>query len=165
MRTSPPLVADERAMLASWLDFHRATLARKTDGVAPQRLAERTVVPSALSLLGLVRHLAEVERYWFRIVFRGEQLATLYCPPGNRNGDFDDVDSADPIANLARWQEEVAEARRAVATASLDELRAGLRHGEPVSLRWIMVHMIEEYARHNGHADLLRERLDGATGA
>ena len=119
-----------------------------------------------MSLLGLVRHMTEVERHWFQRSLRGEAAPPYYWSDESPDGDFDDVDQADVAADLATWRAECDAARAIVeATPSLDELeRQEGRPGGPVSLRWILVHMIEEYARHNGHADLLRERLDGAVG-
>ena len=162
-RVEPPLAADERVMLDSWLDYHRDTLALKCDGLGGDQLRERAVPPSNLSLLGLVRHMAEVERQWFTMVLGGEQVAFHYCTDDNPNAEFDDVDGADVAEAFETWRSECADARRRVAAApSLDVTATG--RGEEFSLRWIMVHMIEEYARHNGHADLLRERIDGTVG-
>jgi len=164
-RTDPPLEADERAMLDGWLDYHRATLAWKCDGLTDEQLRQRSVPPSSLSLLGLVRHMADVERSWFRRTLLGEDLANLFSSKDDRDGDFDNVGTADVAEAFARWREECDHARRAAAAAaSLDVVGARPDWGRHVSLRWIMLHMIEEYARHNGHADLLRERIDGAVG-
>ncbi|HZC39488.1 MAG TPA: DinB family protein [Streptosporangiaceae bacterium] len=162
-RADPPLAAGEREMLAAWLDYHRATLARKCDGLDAAQLRERSVPPSSLSLLGLVRHMAETERGWFRRGVLGEDAPPRYYHDDNPDGDFDDAGTADPAEAFAAWREECEQARRAEAAApSLD---AGFeRRDRRYTLRWVMVHMIEEYARHNGHADLLRERIDGATG-
>ena len=134
----------------------------KCAGLDDAQLKQRSVEPSTLSLLGLVRHMAEVERNWFRRVLNGEDAPGIFYDDANPDGDFDDVDSADVAADMATWQTEVEHAREVSKDRSLDD--TGIRHGKPVSLRWILVHMIEEYARHNGHADLLRERIDGATG-
>jgi uncharacterized damage-inducible protein DinB len=150
-------------MLESWLEYHRATLALKCEGLSLEQLRERAVPPSSLSLLGLVRHMADVEQNWFRRVLSGETVAGIYWTEDNEDGDFDDVDTADADEAFATWRAECDNARKVAAAApSLDI--TGKRHGMEVSLRWIYVHMIEEYARHNGHADLLRERIDGATG-
>jgi uncharacterized damage-inducible protein DinB len=165
LRTDPPLVADERTMLEAWLDYHRATLERKCAGLTAQQLRERSVPPSSMSLLGLVRHMADVERGWFsRTLLRKDltEVPPLFYSEADPDGDFDNVDAAEPEEAFAAWRGEVAAARKAVAGLSLDHL--GRRRDGEYSLRWIMVHMIEEYARHNGHADLLRERIDGATG-
>jgi uncharacterized damage-inducible protein DinB len=163
-RIDPPLVAQEREMLDAWLDFHRATLAVKCEGLTDDQLRARAVPPSSLSLLGLVRHMGEVERSWFRRVLGGEQAPPRYYSDENPDGDFDDVAGAGVAEAFGYWRDECAHARERVAAApSLDVTGTG-RSGDRYSLRWIMVHMIEEYARHNGHADLLRERIDGAVG-
>jgi uncharacterized damage-inducible protein DinB len=164
-RADPPFVADERTMLDAWLDFHRATLLSKCEGLDDDQLRERSVPPSSLSLLGLVRHMTQVERGWFRRCLSGEDAAPLYSSVSNEDGDFDDVDSADPRADTAAFKAEVDRCRRICADhRDLEAVGANQRHGQDVSLRWIYVHMIEEYARHNGHADFLRERIDGRTG-
>jgi uncharacterized damage-inducible protein DinB len=152
-------------MLDSWLDFHRETLLWKCSGLSPDHLRRRAVEPSRLSLLGLVRHMAEVERSWFRRRLAGEQLDFLYCSEDNPDGDFDDVDDADPDRDFATFSREVELAREVTQGRSLDDTFVHPRHQRVMSLRWVYVHMIEEYARHNGHADLLRERIDGSTGA
>ena len=163
-RIDPPLVAQEREMLDAWLDYHRATLAVKCEGLTDDQLRARAVPPSSLSLLGLVRHMGEVERSWFRRVLSGEQAPPRYYSDENPDGDFDDVADAGVAEAFGYWRDECAHARERVAAApSLDVTGTG-RQGERYSLRWIMVHMIEEYARHNGHADLLRERIDGTVG-
>jgi len=162
-RVVPAPVAAEREMLDAWLDFQRDTLALKCDGLTGEQLRERTVPPSGLSLLGLVRHMAEGERQWFAMVLGGEQVPYHYYTDDNPEAEFD-VDDADVAEAFATWRAECAEARaRAAAAPSLDT--TGTQDGKDFPLRWIMVHMIEEYARHNGHADLLRERIDGAVGA
>jgi uncharacterized damage-inducible protein DinB len=161
-RVSPPNIADERRMLESWLDFHRETLEWKCEGLGADDLRRRSVPPSTLSLLGLVRHMAEVERNWFRRCIGGEEAAPLYYSESNRDGDFDDVDGADAAEAFATWRAECDHAREVTAARSLDD--TGRRRGEDVSLRWVLVHMIEEYSRHNGHADLLRQSIDGAVG-
>jgi hypothetical protein len=163
-RSDPPLAAQEREMLDAWLDYHRATLAVKCEGLTDDQLRARAVPPSSLSLLGLVRHMGEVERSWFRRVLSGEQAPPRYYSDENQDGDFDDVADAGVAEAFGYWRDECAHARERVAAApSLDVTGTG-RRGERYSLRWIMVHMIEEYARHNGHADLLRERIDGTVG-
>jgi uncharacterized damage-inducible protein DinB len=162
-RIDPPYVAGERAMLESWLEYHRATLAWKCEGLDDAQLRERAVPPSSLSLLGLVRHMADVERNWFRRVLGGEDVPGIYWTDDDLDADFNDVDTADVQEAFATWRSECEHARRnAAAAVSLDV--TGRRRGEAVTLRWILVHLIEEYARHNGHADFLRERIDGAVG-
>ncbi|MFC7534262.1 DinB family protein [Actinoplanes sp. GCM10030250] len=162
-RTSEPRTGDERAMLQGWLDWHRQTLLRKCAGLTAEQLRTASVEPSNLTLLGLVRHMTEVERGWFRRRAGGQsELRDVYCTPDNLDGDFDDVATADAEANLVTFNEELKLADAAVAHLPLESEHEG-RDG-PNSLRWVYHHMIEEYARHNGHADLLRERLDGTTG-
>lgn len=151
-------------MLDGWLDYHRDTLLMKCAGLDADQLRRRSVDPSSLSLLGLVRHMAEVERWWFRRQFDGQLLENQFCSEASPDGDFDDVDTADPEGDFAAFADEVAAARSAAVGRDLDESFTHLRSGEQLNLRWVYVHMIEEYARHNGHADLLRERVDGVTG-
>lgn len=162
-RVEAPYVADERQMLDGWLDYHRQTLLSKCAGLTADQLKLRTVEPSSLSLLGLVRHMAEVERSWFRRRFAGEQVDFLYFSETNPDADFDDLDTANAEADLATFGTEVELARTAATGHSLDEIFLSRRQVE-MSLRWAYIHMIEEYARHNGHADLIRERIDGTIG-
>ena len=164
-RIDPPFVAGEREMLDAWLDFHRATLLAKCEGLDDDQLRMNSVPPSSLSLLGLVRHMTEVERGWFRRVLRDEDAPALYYSEDNGDGDFDDVGGADVAADLAAYRAEVETCWAVAAThRDLDVVGKGASHGRVISLRWIYVHMIEEYARHNGHADFLGECIDGATG-
>jgi uncharacterized damage-inducible protein DinB len=165
-RPIPPLNSGERTTLESWLDFHRVTLARKCEGLDDEQAAQASVPPSGFTLTGLVQHLAEVERNWFRRVLAGEQAPPIYDPradPDGPDGGFDLAQDATLAGALKTWQEEIDRAREQCAARTLAD--TGRFMGQDVSLRWIYVHMIEEYARHNGHADLLRERIDGATGA
>ena len=159
-----PLVADERETLTAYLDWHRQTLELKCSGVPPERLSERTVPPSGLSLHGIIRHLAGAERWWFQVQFAGEDVPLIYYSDDDPSQDFEGLDG-DAAEDLAVWRAECERSRQIVARArSLDETGTQRSSGKPVSLRRILVHMIAEYARHDGHADLLRERLDGATG-
>ncbi|GAA1014595.1 hypothetical protein Aple_047380 [Acrocarpospora pleiomorpha] len=163
-RDDPPAVGGEREILGAVLDWQRATFERKCAGLPPERLSERAVPPSGLSLHGMARHLAGVERWWFRIQFAGEDVPMLYYSDDDPNQDFDRLDG-DVSEAFAVWRGECEHSRQIVAAAaSLDETGIRKKTGEPISLRRIMVDMIAEYARHNGHADLLRERIDGATG-
>ncbi len=162
-RVSPPAEADERATLTAFLDFQRATLALKCEGLTDDQLRDRAVPPSSLSLLGIVRHMAEVERNWFRPVLSGEEMRLIFSPDMDWEAAFRDVDTADVAEAFAAWNSECHHARALVAAASSLDV-AGNRRGERVSLRWVIAYMAAEYARHNGHADLLRERLDGSTG-
>jgi hypothetical protein len=165
-RADPGFVSGERQSLEEWLEFHRQTLFSKCAGLNAEQLKTRAVPPSNLSLLGLVRHMTEVERWWFRMHADAQDVTFLYCPDDSPNGDFDDIEEADAEADLAAFLAEIEAARAAVAGHSLEEVVPSRGdHPERVrNIRWIYVHMIEEYARHNGHADLLRELTDGATG-
>ena len=163
-RTDAPHVSGERAALEGWLDYHRATLLIKCTGLTVDQLRSRSVPPSNLSLLGLVRHMAEVERWWFRINVGGEEPGpTSTAPTDSPDADFDDVDTADAEADLATFQAEVELAREPRPATATSTTRSSGRTAA-LDVRWIYLHMIEEYARHNGHADLLRERIDGVTG-
>ena len=162
-RSEPTHLLDERAMLDGWLEFHRTTLVLKCEGLSDAQRRARPVPTSLLSLHGLVRHMAEVERGWFRRVLLDEPDAPyLWADPDVEDSELVPLDGADWEADLAAWHDECEASRRAAAGRGLDD--TGSRQGEPCSLRWIYVHMIEEYARHNGHADLLRELVDGAVG-
>jgi hypothetical protein len=163
-RTPLPRVGDEREILTAFLDWHRTTFELKCSGVPAARLSEMSISPSGLSLHGLLRHLAAVERGWFRQQFAGEDLPNLYYSDDEPNQDFATLDG-DPAEAFEVWRAECDRARKIVDnTPSLDQSGIERSSGEPVSLRRILVAMIAEYARHNGHADLLRERFDGATG-
>ncbi len=164
-RTDPPYVADERTSLDAWLDYHRATLLWKCAGLSPEQLAQRSAEPSTMSLLGLVRHMAEVERGWFRQFVAGEDVPDIYFTDESPDADFDGVDPARADEDFDIFRAEV-EAARAVAAryADLDHRTRRGRRDFDIDLRWVYVHMIEEYARHNGHADLIRERIDGVIG-
>jgi hypothetical protein len=164
-RAIPPLNTDERTTLESWLDFHRTTLAMKCEGLDDEQASVASVPPSGVTMTGLVQHLAEVERNWFRRVLAGEQAPPIYDPqadPGGPDGGFDLAPGATLRDALATWRAEIARAREHCAARALAD--TGRFMDQDVSLRWIYVHMIEEYARHNGHADMIRERIDGATG-
>lgn len=156
--------ADERATLDGWLDFYRATLESKCAGLTASQLREAACPPSTLTLLGLVQHLSEVERNWFRRVLAGERVDAIY--PTATDGGHDDGFTVDADATLAEalelWRAEIAAGR--ANSAARDLGHTSPFRGREVSLRWIYGHMIAEYARHCGHADLLRERIDGATG-
>jgi uncharacterized damage-inducible protein DinB len=164
-RPAAVYVAGERTMLEVWLRWHRATLLGKCAGLTGDQLRLRPVEPSSLSLLGLVRHMAEVERWWFRTNLAGmTDLGNLYATDEHPDGEFDLVDDADAEADFATYASECAAADEVAARHDLDHTFVRPGHDLTNSLRWVYVHMIEEYARHNGHADLLRERIDGTTG-
>ncbi|MFF3545624.1 DinB family protein [Streptomyces platensis] len=159
-----PAVAGEREMLQGWLDFHRDTLLAKCTGLTADQLTQASSTPSTLTLLGLVRHMTDVERSWFRKRFIGERIDNHYFTEDQPDADFDVLDPAAAEAHFAAFRTEIEACDKAVADRGLDETFSP-RPGRTLNLRWIYVHMIEEYARHNGHADLLRERIDGATGS
>ena len=163
-RISPPLTAGERETLRAFLDFHRATLAGKCDDLSDEDLRRRSMPPSNLSLLGLVRHMCEVERTWFRIVLNGEDLPLVWSDEFDYQAAYD-PGGATRAEAFAAWEAEVEHARRIERAAeSLDVTAYNPRWDKDVSLRLVMQHMIHEYARHSGHADLLREGIDGVTG-
>jgi hypothetical protein len=164
-RPMPPLNADERTTLEVWLDFYRKTLALKCDGLDDPQLRTTASPPSRLTLLGLVQHMAEVERNWFRRVLVGEPAPPIHDPtadPSGPDGGFEVSEQASYRAAVAVWQEEITHARENCASRGLDDTSPF--RGAQVSLRWIYIHMIGEYARHCGHADLIREGIDGVTG-
>ncbi|MFQ6856072.1 DinB family protein [Streptomyces sp. 35M1] len=173
-RPEPAIDAAERPMLEGWLEYHRETLVAKCAGLTDAQLREASVPPSALTLLGLVRHLAEVERFWFREILAGEALPDLYSTEEDPDAysteedpdaDFKVSETTTWAETEAVWRAETAAARESAAAFGLDDFSKGHgSSGKPFNLRWIYTHMIEEYARHNGHADLVRERVDGATG-
>jgi uncharacterized damage-inducible protein DinB len=156
-RPAPPSTGDERATLVGFLDFQRATLEWKCDGLSDEQLRQRVLPTSAMSLLGLVRHLAQVEQHWFRISLAGLTPSLHYWLRGPDGSDTDwEVENADVAESFRVWREEIDHARRIVAESeSLDRSFDQPRDG-PVTLRWILAHMIEEYARHNGHAASVR---------
>ncbi|MFF2411592.1 DinB family protein [Streptomyces sp. NPDC058092] len=162
-RTPGSLVAGEREMLTGYLAWFRSTLLHKCAGLTGKQLAEQTVSPSNLTLLGLIRHMAKVERVWFRQRFAGRKLDPMYDPERGKDADFEDVDPSRAAEDYARLVEECRLADEIVADASMDDTFT--HAGEVYSLRMVHVHMIAEYARHSGHADLLRERTDGVTGS
>ncbi|MDQ6848091.1 MAG: DinB family protein [Candidatus Dormibacteraeota bacterium] len=157
----PPTAADEKDTLVAFLDWYRDNLLRKVEGLDREALTRR-LVPSATTLLGIVKHLAYVERGWFQNTFLGQ---TLYRPPRTAADDaefrIEDDETVDSIIGF--YQEEVARSREIVAGAALDD-HARRQDRRDYTLRWIMVHMIEETARHVGHADILREQTDGGAG-
>ena len=160
-RPMPALTADDRTNLESWLDFYRATLIGKCDGVGEEQIRAASVPPSPLTLQGLVQHMADVERNWFRRILAAEDLPPIFPSEGPHTGGF--TASGTFAEARAAWESEVAAARDRAAARALDDT-APFPPGGDVALRWIYTHMISEYARHCGHADLIRERIDGTTG-
>ena len=164
-RVAPPVLGDERETLRGFLDYQRATLAMKCDGLGDAELRRRSMPPSTLSLLGLVRHMAEVERAWFRRVFEDDDAPMVWSDEIDFQAAYDASASTRAEA-FSAWEAEVEDSRRIErAAASLDLVGHQPRWGEDVSLRMVMVHVLLEYARHNGHADFLREGVDGTVGA
>lgn len=161
-RPDGPLTGAERPMLEAFLAWQRSTLLSKCAGLSGEQLAQRANPPSGLSLLGLVRHMAKVERTWFRERVAGETVEPMYDPATGKGADFSDLAADRAEHDFDRFAEECRLVDAAVAGIDLDS--TFVLHGEEHSLRLVYLHMIEEYARHNGHADLLRERIDGATG-
>ena len=164
-RIGPPLIAGEREMLRAFLDYHRATLAMKCDGLSDEDLRRQSMPPSTLSLLGLVRHMAELERAWFRRVFEDNEAPMVWSKEIDFQAAYDASTSTRAEA-FAAWEAEAENSRRIEREAeSLDLAGHQPRSGEDVSLRMVMVHVLLEYGRHNGHADFLREGVDGTVGA
>ncbi len=161
-RPEPPSTAGERETLLGYLDYQRATLLWKCAGIGPEDLVRRTVPTSNLSLLGIVRHMTLVEWSWFEERFSGLAVPPPISMDVDRDADFNELDPAHSDEDLARFDAQCNISRGIIEGGELDQLAVSSR--SPLSLRWILVHMIEEYARHNGHADLLREAIDGAVG-
>jgi uncharacterized damage-inducible protein DinB len=161
-RTQPDTTGAERTLLEGFLEFHRQTLLWKCAGLTDEQLVARPLPTTTLSLLGILRHMVEVERGWF-LDYLGEKAEPVYFSKERPDDDFDATDSVPPAEVFARFHSEVDRIRRDIAAVPLDTDFTDKR-GKTFSLRWVYIHMIEEYARHNGHADLLREAIDGATG-
>lgn len=170
-RGEPPHRTDEAGTLLGFLDFHRRTLLVKLDGLDADALRRR-LPPSTMTLGGLMKHLAMVEDNWFSVVWLDRPVEPWASADWDADRDWEWTSAADDTPGQLRelWDAAVARSQRtvevALAAGGLDQESRRRHHltGEPVSLRWVLVHLIEEYARHNGHADLLRESVDGATG-
>ncbi|MDQ4039850.1 MAG: DinB family protein [Actinomycetota bacterium] len=159
-----PRAADELTMLTAYLEHYRETFELKCAGVPADRMAERSSPPSTMSLQGLTQHLAGGERWWFAINFAGLELPMLFYSDDDPDQDFESLDG-DALEALNLWRAECERSRRIVEQASsLDAVGIRERNGS-YTLRWLMLRMIAEYAQHAGHADLLREGIDGAVGA
>jgi hypothetical protein len=159
-RSVPDGLSDERSLLEGWLDYYRATLLAKCEGLTGEQLIVRSCEPSAMSLIGLVRHMTEMERVY------GHRLADfdtgfLYCTDENEEGDFEAVTAAGAAADLETFRAHCARTREIMAAHQLDDT---FGPNQSHTLRWFCLYLIKEYARHLGHADLLRERVDGQTG-
>jgi uncharacterized damage-inducible protein DinB len=157
---------DERSVLVEYVRLYRLTLEMKCAGLDAEQLARRSVPPSTMSLLGLIRHMTDVERHWFRRVMAGEDAPPLYWTEGEADVDWTGAIADPEVIDRAweDWRSEVGYAERYVNGAGDLGIRGTMRDGKKISLREVLVHMIEEYARHCGHADLLRERIDGRIG-
>jgi Protein of unknown function (DUF664) len=162
-RPEPPITGDEYSMLTIWLDYQRSTLLWKCDSLDGAELARAAIPPSPLTLLGLVRHMTYVEWYWFAHVFAGSPTPSPISLEGDPDADFNDLRPSTAPADLDQFLQQCDVSRSIVRNAE-DLEGVAASPPRPVSLRWIMIHMIEEYARHNGHADLLRELVDGSVG-
>jgi uncharacterized damage-inducible protein DinB len=163
-RDEPSFVADEGPMLDEWLDFHRATLLQKCEGVSDADMVRASIPPSTLTLLGLLRHMTLVEWWWFEYVFAGGDSPEPFSTVDDPDADFNELVPASAEETRALFQRQCAHSRALVAQAAdLNALSVSTER-QTRNLRWVMVHMIEEYARHNGHADLLREQIDGVVG-
>lgn len=159
-RVMPGGLLDERGLLDGWLDYYRATLLAKCDGLSGEQLVARSCAPSPMSLLGLVRHMTEMERAY------GHRLADWstgfrYCTEENEDADFGAVAAADAAADLEIFRDHCARTRQIMASHQLDDT---FGKTNSYTLRWFCLYLIKEYARHLGHADLLREQIDGTTG-
>jgi uncharacterized damage-inducible protein DinB len=169
VRRDPDAAGDERTQLTQFLDYHRETLLMKVDGLDREQM-NTTTAASSLTLAALLKHLAVVEDGWFRVALLGEARAPWWRhvdEDADPDWDFRTAADDDPSDLIALYEQACARSREAVASvASLDDLavETSRRTGERFNLRWILLHMIEETARHNGHADLLREAIDGVTG-
>ena len=159
--------ADEKTSLAQFLDYLRATILWKIEGLETEQTADRAISTTTLTLVGIVKHLAWVEDYWFQNVFLGAGLPEPWASApfdDDHDWEFHSAFDDDPADIWALYEAACERSRAVLAQTTLAEPSVGLRDGEPFSMRWIMLHMIEETARHAGHADLLREAIDGETG-
>lgn len=165
-RNDGPMTGTPRAVLDHYLELYRETVLLKVAGLDGVQLCQRSVSPSSMSLIGVVRHLTEVEAYWLREVLGGDpNVPDYYCTPESQDGDFDDVSPETALAEVAAYERELDDTRAILASwPDPEALARGQRRGQDVNLGWILAHLVEEYARHLGHMDLLRERVDGRTG-
>lgn len=163
---STKMKGDIHEILTSWIEMYRETVLLKVAGLTPAQLCERPAPPSTLTLAGVVRHLTEVEAYWVREVLEGnDELPDYYSSRSDPDGDFNRANPATALSDIATYEREVAETRQILGRwTDLNALAQGQRKGQSVSLGWILTHLIEEYARHLGHMDILRELVDGRTG-
>lgn len=162
-RIHPDFTGDERTLLGQFLDYHRATLLMKADGLDEGQVRQ-TVAGSEMSLLGLVRHMAEVERFWFRSCFVGEDIGLRWVNEAGQATAFHPTATDTLSEAAAAYLEEIGRANEIVSTATLEGRVVHHPRGHQIDMRWILIHMVTETARHNGHADLIRESIDGVTG-
>jgi uncharacterized damage-inducible protein DinB len=161
-RQDVPHQGDELSLVTAFLEFHRETFLWKCAGLTGDQLAVRPVASSGMSLLGLIRHLTDVERHWLRIVTVGEEVPFCYWGQPDTDSDFDDASAATAEGDYAAFLAELDVCRE---NQNIDLDSTIVRPEYPAyTYRWILIHLIEEYARHNGHADLFREAIDGAAG-
>lgn len=164
-RCGGPFLGSEREVLDAWLEEYRLSALLKIQDLDAEQLALCSVPPSSLSLLGVIRHLTEVEAYWLREVLHGEDVPDIHSSREHPDADLEGGSAATAAADVAAYREQIARCAAAAATwEDLDGPVVGTRHGAPLNLRWILTHLVEEYARHLGHMDLLREAIDGRTG-
>jgi len=164
-RIDPDFAVDERTTLVQFLDWYRAATELKSVGLSDGQAATPACEPSMLTVTGIIRHMAEVERHWFRRCYRGEDAPPIFYTEERPDGDLEVLPTTSLADSITIWRGEIAIADEVLAgVTDLASLAATPRHGNLPSMRWILVHMIEEYARHCGHLDLIRERLDGQVG-
>jgi len=163
-RREPPNSGTERELLETFLDYYRGTLLVKCAGLTDEQLRRRAAEPSTLSLMGLVRHMTNVEQNWFQRIFLNRDVDFVYHGVRDRDAEFNDVTSASGDEVEAAYLRVCEESRSIGRSHDLETFAATADEEDHVTLRWIYLHLIEEYARHCGHADLLRERIDGVTG-
>ncbi|GAA1032981.1 DinB family protein [Virgisporangium ochraceum] len=159
-RIDPPRVADERASLDAWLEYYRASILHKCAGLDGAQLAEKSCPPSPMSMIGLVRHLVEMERMYVHKLAEPD-IGLLYCTDDSPDGDFDDVSAGAAFDDLDTFAVHCGWSREVLGKLGLDD---GFGTERPFTVRWSYHYLIKEYARHLGHADLLRERIDGVIG-
>jgi hypothetical protein len=164
VRDHPPLVADERTTLTSWLDFHRTTLRQKCEGLTGPQMVRASVPPSPMTLLGMVQHMTLVEWWWFEHIFAGGSTPEPMETGDDPEAEWLKLDPGRVGEALEEFKRQCAHSRNIVGRAGSFDVLSASPERPTRDLRWVMVHMIEEYARHNGHADLLRECVDGAVG-
>jgi len=158
------LIGSEADVLAAMIDFYRSTLLRKCQGLSAEQLTLASAPPSNLTLRGLLQHMTEVDRYWFEECIEGRDLPPIYSSDSHPDGDFEALDTCPVDAVVERFRTVCESSRRIAASHSLEEVVHSSAYGRPMSIRFILVHMVDEYARHCGHADLIRQAIDGEVG-